>query len=111
SIDLTATGYVVPQRISKVAAKVSGRILKLNVAEGSKVKAGQTIALLDDADQRSAVAAAKARVLQAEARVQAAKANISEIKIQAVRQRVLVERGVSPKANAEDLEAREAALV
>src|ERR1700734_4187226 len=40
TIDLTATGYVVPQIVAKVGAKVTGRVVKVNVHEGSVVKAG-----------------------------------------------------------------------
>ena len=110
SIELTATGYVVPQRTSKVGAKVTGRIMKLPVAEGDRVKAGSLIALLDDVDQRSGIAAATARVFAAEARTQAARANLAETKLQADRQRGLAERGAAPKAAADDLDARARAL-
>src|ERR1700691_4210337 len=34
TIDLTSTGYVVPQRTAKVGAKVTGRITKATVREG-----------------------------------------------------------------------------
>src|SRR5512140_2814581 len=41
TVDLTATGYVVPQVIAKVGAKVVGRIAKVNLREGERVKAGE----------------------------------------------------------------------
>src|SRR5262245_41419871 len=50
SVDLTATGYVVPQVVAKVGAKVVGRIVKVNVREGDKVEAGQVLFEMDPSD-------------------------------------------------------------
>ena len=68
TIDLTSTGYVVPQRVAKVGAKVTGRITKVNIVEGQEVKTGDLLFELDPTDQRSAVASAQARALAAQAR-------------------------------------------
>ena len=42
-VQVTATGYVIPQRTSKVGAKLPGRIAKVFVKEGDFVEAGQTL--------------------------------------------------------------------
>src|ERR1700733_2575938 len=52
SVTVTSTGYVVPQIISKVGAKIAGRVAHVAVKEGDTVKAGDLIARLDDADQK-----------------------------------------------------------
>ncbi|MBC8131352.1 MAG: biotin/lipoyl-binding protein, partial [Deltaproteobacteria bacterium] len=59
SVVVTSTGYVVPQILSRVGAKVPGRVSRVLVKEGDVVKAGDVIALLEGADQRSAIAAAQ----------------------------------------------------
>ena len=43
---LNASGYVVAQRKAAVASKVTGRLISLNVEEGSNVKKGQEIGRL-----------------------------------------------------------------
>src|SRR5687767_6211056 len=40
AIDLTSTGYVLPQTVAKVGSKVIGRIAKVNIKEGQRVKTG-----------------------------------------------------------------------
>ncbi|MGH8752162.1 MAG: efflux RND transporter periplasmic adaptor subunit [Burkholderiales bacterium] len=47
---LNATGYVVAQRKAAVASKATGRLEWLGVAEGSRVKAGDVIARLENRD-------------------------------------------------------------
>jgi HlyD family secretion protein len=110
SIDLTASGYVVPERTAKVGAKLVGRITKRTVKEGDAVKAGQVLFELDPADQQSAVTSARAKAMAAEARAKAAKANVMEVKVQLERTQKLVESGSVGRAQAEDLSARLAAL-
>jgi HlyD family secretion protein len=103
---VTSTGYVVPQLWSKVGAKIPGRLARVLIKEGDTVKAGQVIAALDDADQRSAVAAAQSRVAVARARGDTARANLAEVKPQVDRARALVGQGAAGRAESEDLEAR-----
>src|SRR5437867_177487 len=45
---LNATGYVVAQRKAAIASKATGRLEWLGVAEGSRVKAGEVIARIDN---------------------------------------------------------------
>lgn len=107
---VTATGYVIPQVTSKVGSKLPGRLAKVNVKEGDTVKEGDVIAQLEDADQRSQVAAAASRVTAAQARIATAKANLAEISQQVERERALVASGAVGRAKLDDLLAREAAL-
>ena len=72
SVSVTSTGYVVAQTVSKVGAKVPGRVAKVHVREGSVVHAGDPLIELDDADQKTAIAASTSRVVVARARPSAA---------------------------------------
>jgi HlyD family secretion protein len=110
AITVTSTGYVVPQVISKVGAKVAGRVAKVHVKEGSLVKAGDVLVELEAMNQRTTVAAAGTRALAAQARVDTARANLAEIQQQVERNRALVDKGALGKASLEDLEARAKAL-
>lgn len=52
-----------------VAAEIGGRLASVPVQEGDRVRRGQVIALVADADYRAQVAEAEARVAQEEARL------------------------------------------
>lgn len=110
SVELTSTGYVIPQVTAKIGAKVIGRITEANLKEGGQVKAGDVLYRIDRTDQERMVASSQARVASARARAAAARAQVEEIKVQARRQKVLVDQGAVPRATVEDLEARIAAL-
>ena len=58
SVQVTATGYIVPQVTSKVGPHDIGRLARVFVKEGDTVKAGQVLAEMETLDQRSAIAAA-----------------------------------------------------
>jgi len=110
SVELTSSGYVEPQRVSRVGAKVPGRVSVLHVRQGQKVKAGDVLLELEQADRQAGIQSAKMRAAAAEARVATARANVVETRQQAERERGLVKSGVSPAARAEDLEARVVSL-
>ena len=76
-VQLTASGYVVAQRRAAVASKATGRLIELNVREGSVVKQGALIARLDASDVRAAIVAAQAGVRQAEAGVRRAEVELA----------------------------------
>ena len=56
---LTASGYVVARRKAAVASKGTGTLVYLGVEEGDRVKKGQMIARLEDADVLAALQRAK----------------------------------------------------
>lgn len=68
---LNATGYVVAQRKASVGSKGNGRLVLLDVREGSVVKKGQLLARLESDD-------VQAQLLQAEANRQVAQANLGQ---------------------------------
>ena len=71
---LTASGYVVAQTRAAVASKATGRLVLLNVREGSQVKKGDLLAQLDASDIVAAKTQAQAGIRQAQAGV--AQANV-----------------------------------
>jgi RND family efflux transporter MFP subunit len=110
SVELTSSGYVEPQRVSRVGAKVPGRVSALHVRQGQTVKKGDVLLELEQADRQAGIQSAKMRSAAAEARVATARANVAETRVQAERERAMVKSGVAPAARAEDLEARVASL-
>src|SRR5207253_3704387 len=65
---LVATGYVVPQRKANISPRIGGRVAKIFVEDGTVVKAGQVIAVLEDADYKAQLLQAQADLRGAEAR-------------------------------------------
>jgi RND family efflux transporter MFP subunit len=110
SIELSSSGYVVPQVRSEVAAKVPGRVAKISVREGDHVRAGQVLIELERSDQQAAIQSAKLRASTARARVAAARANHAEIHSQGEREALLVKLGAAPAARADDLRSRGTSL-
>jgi multidrug efflux pump subunit AcrA (membrane-fusion protein) len=76
---LTASGYVVARRKAAVASKGTGRLVYLGVEEGDKVKRGQVIARLEDADVIAAREQARENVRLAEADLYEAKKNLERL--------------------------------
>jgi membrane fusion protein (multidrug efflux system) len=73
SVELTSTGYVVAQSVSKAAPKVPGKVLKAYVREGSQVKAGDVLFEVDPAPYRIALD-------QANAAVEAARLSVEQLR-------------------------------
>jgi multidrug resistance efflux pump len=57
---LNASGYVTPRRRATVAAKITGRVIKMNAEEGMQVQEGQVLAVLDESDARTRLISAQA---------------------------------------------------
>ena len=98
--ELTASGYVVAQRRAAVASKGTGRLVELNVREGSLVKQGDLIGRLDASDVQAAIGATQAGVVQAQAaRAQAeaalgqARAELANAEVELQRQQALQGQG------------------
>jgi membrane fusion protein YbhG len=75
-----------------VAAKLSGRLLEIRVREGDSVNAGDTIAVLDDAQIRAREDQAQAAVADAEARAEAARSQIAVLQEQLRQSELLTEQ-------------------
>lgn len=74
-LSTSSTGTLVPLTKVDVKSKAGGRVMRLLVEEGSQVRTGQTIALIDPEDTRATFEQARADVTTAQSRVQQAQTN------------------------------------
>src|SRR5437660_6619656 len=95
---LVATGYVVPQRKANISPRIGGRVAKIFVEDGSVVKAGQLIAVLEDADYKAQLLQAQADVRGAEAREKRAEVDAQDAQRQYEREVIVQQKGVSTPA-------------
>ncbi len=84
-----------PNQDAKVAALVPGRIAKVFVTEGDRVRSGQELAQLESAQFQD-------QVKQAEAAVAQAKANVENASLAAKRTEDLLARGIAARKEVED---------
>jgi RND family efflux transporter MFP subunit len=97
---LTATGYVVPQTRADVASKATGRLEKMQVAAGDRVKKGDILARIEDSDVRAALARAEADIETAQTTLASRLADLGESQ-QALRRAdaLILKRFISPAAH------------
>ncbi len=95
---LNASGYVVAQRKSALASKVTGRLTWLGVEEGSRVKAGQVIARLESEDVRAARDQAQANMVNARENLSFAKAELTDATLAFRRNKELIGKGYIAQA-------------
>jgi RND family efflux transporter MFP subunit len=105
-VTLTATGYVIPQTIALVSAKVAGRVAAVHIKQGDAVEAGAVLVELDRSSEEAAIRAGRARAAAARAAALTARAQVVEAENQAHLARDLAAQGIGAKANAVDTEAK-----
>jgi RND family efflux transporter MFP subunit len=103
---LNASGYVVAQHKAALASKVTGRIIALNVEEGSQVKKGDIIARLESEDVKSARDQAAANLSAARFNLESAKANFQDASLAFSRNQQLVKKGYIAQSDYDTSEAR-----
>ncbi len=103
---LVATGYVVPQRKANISPRIGGRVAKIFVEDGTVVKAGQVIAVLEDADYRAQLAQAQADLRAAQAREKRAEVELQDAQRQYDREQMVQSKGVSTPAALDAASAR-----
>ena len=103
---LNATGYVVAQRKAAIASKASGRLEWLGVAEGTRVKAGEVIARLDNRDVVAQADSAEANVRAARAVLAQAEADERDAAQQLRRNVELAAKGFVSAATVDAAKAR-----
>ncbi len=101
---LTASGYVVARRKAAVASKGTGTLVFLGVEEGDKVKKGQVIARLEDAD-------VVATLQRAQENLRLAEADLHDAQQSLERTRTLLKRGMVAQADFDTAEARHKRVV
>lgn len=104
---LNATGYVVAQRKAAVASKATGRLEWLGVAEGSRVKANEVIARLDNKDVSAQLDQAAAAVKVAQSSIDQSEAELWEAGESLKRTRDLVAKGFIAQSALDTAVARE----
>jgi HlyD family secretion protein len=103
---LVATGYVVPQRQANISPRIGGRVAKLFVEDGTIVKKGQLIAVLEDQDYRAQVVQAEADLKSAEARERRAEVELRDTQRAYERELMLQEKNYSTAAALDQATAR-----
>jgi RND family efflux transporter MFP subunit len=103
---LNASGYVVAQRKASVAAKATGRLEWLGVEEGSRVKAGQVIARLENKDLEAAVRQSEAAVQNSRASLEQALVERADAQKSFNRQKELLIQGIVAQSEFDISEAR-----
>jgi len=76
TVDLTGELAADPDRSARLAARVPGRVVDVKVKEGERVKAGQTVAVLESPE----LARARATLASAAARVKVARLNADRLR-------------------------------
>ena len=103
---LNASGYVVAQRKSALASKVTGRLIWLGVEEGSPVKMGQVVARLENQDVSATRDQAAANVNAARFALEQAQADLRVATLSFNRNKELLSRGVIARQAYDDSLAR-----
>ncbi|WP_435015971.1 efflux RND transporter periplasmic adaptor subunit [Tundrisphaera sp. TA3] len=92
---LSAKGYLKSRNQAQVGARIPGRLQELFAEEGTKVKRGQTLAILEHNDLDASLESKKAMALRAKADVEEARSDLELRKLKAERARRLQERNMS----------------
>lgn len=89
---LSATGYLVANKQSKITPKISGKVVKLNFDVGDKVRAGDVLAVLESTNLK--------------AMLDEAQASLNEAEREYARQSNLWKQGVASRAGYDTAEAQ-----
>jgi RND family efflux transporter MFP subunit len=104
--DLTASGYVVAQRRSSLAAKITAQLVWLGVEEGSKVKKGQVVARLESQDVEAARDQAAANLITTKSNLEQFQAELTDADLNLKRSKELVSKGYIAQADYDTALAR-----
>src|SRR4051812_19638183 len=97
-VTVRVTGTLHARQTATISAQVMGRVQEVQVREGDTVRAGQTLAVLDDATLRAAANQAQAAVKAAENQQASAQANADLAASTLVRyQQLQAQKSVSPQ--------------
>jgi RND family efflux transporter MFP subunit len=103
---LNASGYVVAQHKAALASKITGRIIELNVEEGSRVRKGDVLARLESNDVAAARDQAAANMKASRANLESARANLKDASLAFSRNKQLVMKGYIAQSDYDTSEAR-----
>jgi RND family efflux transporter MFP subunit len=103
---LNASGYVVAQRKAAVASKATGRLVWLGVEEGSRVRKGDVLARIENADVVAQQAQAEANLRNTRTVLDQAKAELHDAQLSFGRVRALLSEGIVSRSDFDSSEAR-----
>jgi RND family efflux transporter MFP subunit len=110
---LNASGYITPRQRATIAAKITGRVTGVFFDEGTRVRAGQLLATLDDSDALRSLEAVKADRNSADAAIADYQVQLRNAELQLHRTEQLQKAGVqtqelldNARTAAESLKAR-----
>lgn len=95
---LNASGYIVAQRKAAVASKMTGRLTDLMVEEGSRVKKGQILARMENADTAAMAEQARANLANARAVLRQTKVERDNLELDYNRYQKLIAGGFVSQA-------------
>ncbi len=93
-----ADGVVYPSKIVNVGAQISGQIEAIDVALGDEVKAGDTVARIDNLAQQNAVKEANAELTMLNAQFDAKQAQIAEAQSTFERYKTMLNDGATSQS-------------
>lgn len=96
---VVATGYIESYRQANIGARAAGRIEAVNVEEGTPVKLGEVIAVLDHKDIEAALAGARASLLRTRAELGEQEVEIARAKKEMERIERLKKQGSSTESD------------
>src|SRR5215213_9258178 len=102
---LNASGYVTARRRATVSAKITGKVVEVNVEEGMAIREGQVLARLDDATSRAALALADAQSEAARRGVRENEVRLAEARVSLGRVLQLVKDQLSTQAEVDRAQA------
>jgi len=103
---LNASGYVVAQRKAAVASKATGRLVWLGVEEGSRVKKGEVLLPIENADVLAAQSQAEATLESTRTSLTQARAEMDDAERSFERFKVLLADGIVSQADFDAAQAR-----
>lgn len=103
---LNASGYVVAQRKAAVAAKTTGMLEWLGVEEGSRVRAGDVLARLENRDVSALREQAYANLNTAISTLEQTRAELHDAALSFERQKELLGQGITARSDYDAAEAR-----
>jgi RND family efflux transporter MFP subunit len=108
---LDASGYVTARRQATVSAKITGKVTEVTIEEGMRVKDGEILARLDDANVRQALQLAQAREEAAQKALREIEVRLHDAQLDLGRMRKLVASGVDSQSNLDNAQAERDSLV
>ncbi|MGA2555858.1 MAG: efflux RND transporter periplasmic adaptor subunit [Verrucomicrobiota bacterium] len=102
---LNASGYVTARRQATVSAKVTGKVIEVDIEDGLKVKEGQILAKLDDSNIRTSLEVAQAQLDSTRLTLEETRAQLKQADLAYQRAIELTKQKVASQADLETAES------